>query len=280
MEATQNYLHDSFVASLQHTVTSSLDRIGKGWFNIHERSHDMYAHSKLRRLLTAIRFMMEDAVRSLVLRSVEAYATFMEAVCGQHARKQTTNQDSSGEPARAGVQHTKALLALTLQPASSGKGMEYKDDVASLPQRLTDLMLRSVAACQGLPQLEPLVLTKMTWAYKPKLAGVSLSDPVVLAAAQRVQHSWNTVLDLLKSHRSHFGRFDAILQRDNEAAVNELLGKGADLTLADVQSALIAAEKELADVKHGIPMQVCYMTSCLNNAISVHVRDVVCRARS
>jgi hypothetical protein len=137
-----------------------------------------------------------------------------------------------------------------------------------------------VAACQGLPQLEPLVLTKMTWAYKPKLAGVSLSDPVVLAAAQRVQHSWNTVLDLLKSHRSHFGRFDAILQRDNEAAVNELLGKGADLTLADVQSALIAAEKELADVKHGIPMQVCYMTSCFNNAISVHVRDVVCCARS
>jgi dynein heavy chain, axonemal len=263
LEATQNYLRDSFIAHLQHAVTSSLDRIGKGWFNIHERSHDMYAHSKLRRLLNAIRFMMEDTVRSLVLQSVQAYTTFTDDVCQHSVCIQSTCQicvDHEQSCKRA------PLLSVSLQPLPSG--IEYSDDIDSLPQQLSDLMLRSVAACQGLPQLEPLVLTKMTWAYKPKLAGVKTSEDVIQMAAKHVHKAWTAAVDVMRTYRAQFAHFEQLLQQDNEAVVNSLLAKGDELNLADVCNALAAAEKELDCVKHEIPQKVWAMCRVLRGHFS------------
>jgi hypothetical protein len=41
---------------MQRGLVSNLERVGKGWFNIHETNHQTYMYSKLRRLLNMVRF--------------------------------------------------------------------------------------------------------------------------------------------------------------------------------------------------------------------------------
>jgi dynein heavy chain, axonemal len=111
-DTTHNYLHDSFISTLQRSLTSSLDRVGKGWYNLHESNHETYSFSKLKKLLTAARFMAEDTIRHLTLTSLTAFAHFMRRVCDVTAVVKSTSEValSRGPTARR-----LPLLAVDLQ---------------------------------------------------------------------------------------------------------------------------------------------------------------------
>ena len=49
LESTSTYLRETWSASLKSGVRSALKEVGKGWFNLDERSAEVYAVSKLRR---------------------------------------------------------------------------------------------------------------------------------------------------------------------------------------------------------------------------------------
>lgn len=144
-EGTQNYLRDTFVPQLQRSVSSSLERAGKGWYNVHESNHATYEHSKLRKLLTAVRFMMEDSLRSLVLNSVAAFQRFMAAACAVRIEVAATDRVvcTSGHPApdaaaAAGAPggasgRSTALIALDMVLDGDPKRVDYSDDVEVRP---------------------------------------------------------------------------------------------------------------------------------------------------
>lgn len=67
-------LTDTWCATIKAHVKHCLTDVGKGWFNIHETSSEVYAFSKLRRFLTMVNFMMEDSLRKSVQTSLEDYA--------------------------------------------------------------------------------------------------------------------------------------------------------------------------------------------------------------
>jgi hypothetical protein len=52
LEATSTYLRETWSASLKSGVRSALKEVGKGWFNLDERSAEVHAVSKLRRHAT------------------------------------------------------------------------------------------------------------------------------------------------------------------------------------------------------------------------------------
>ena len=52
LEATSTYLRETWSASLKSGVRSALKEVGKGWFNLDERSAEVHAVSKLRRHVT------------------------------------------------------------------------------------------------------------------------------------------------------------------------------------------------------------------------------------
>lgn len=51
--------------------------------NLQERRLDTYEISKLRRLLTAVKFMMEDSLHALVKKSLREFVDFVEYICSR-----------------------------------------------------------------------------------------------------------------------------------------------------------------------------------------------------
>lgn len=197
-EATQNYLRDTFVPQLQRSVTSSLERAGKGWFNVHESNHATYEHSKLRKLLTAVRFMMEDTLCTLVINSVNAFERFMLHVCDVDIHIEATDDVQLTTSAHA---RPTTLIALDLQLEGEPKRVDFSDDVDMLPDQMVALMTRSVSGTEGLAQMEPLVMTKLYWAYKPKLATVGQGEELIQRAKGTVHAAWSKIVNALRKYR-------------------------------------------------------------------------------
>lgn len=200
-EATQNYLRDTFVPQLQRSVTSSLERAGKGWFNVHESNHATYEHSKLRKLLTAVRFMMEDALRTLVINSVNAFERFMQQACDLRIQVSATD---NVKISTVGNARPMPLIALDLQLDGDPKKLDFSDDVNVLPDQMVTLMTRSVSGTEGLAQLEPLVMSKLYWAYKPKLATVGQREELIQNAKETVHSAWSKIVESLCKYRCRF----------------------------------------------------------------------------
>jgi hypothetical protein len=262
-DSTQSYLHDSFVPALARGITASLERVGKGWFNLAEANHATYAHSKMRKLLIAARFMMVDAVRALVLGSLDSYARYMEVSCGAAVTVRSTS-DVAIERVSAGAagvtpraaQHRHPLLAVSLIVEQDSQGITFSDDVAAFPEQMAALALRGVAAAHGLEQLEPLVMTRLQWAYRPKLQAVHPQEPEVIAICERVRAAWRAAVAPLEAYRKLFGKHEAALARDNEAHVAALAARGSELSLAEVQGELRSAQAALAALAHDVPTSV------------------------
>lgn len=197
-EATQNYLRDTFVPQLQRSVTSSLERAGKGWFNVHESNHATYEHSKLRKLLTAVRFMMEDTLRTLVINSVNAFERFMLHVCDVNIQINATDDVKLTSRASA---RPNTLIALDLQLEGEPKKVDFSNDIDMLPDQMVSVMTRSVSGTEGLAQLEPLVMTKLYWAYKPKLATVGQGEELIQRAKGTVHTAWSKIVTALRKYR-------------------------------------------------------------------------------
>jgi len=51
-----------WVEQLIQIITDKLESIGKGWFNLFESNKESYEFSKLKKLLTRIKYMMQDTI--------------------------------------------------------------------------------------------------------------------------------------------------------------------------------------------------------------------------
>ena len=67
--------------SVKTHIRTCLKDVGKGWFNTNETSSEVYKFSKLRRFLMMVNFMMEDTLRNVVTKSLNAYAHGIALAC-------------------------------------------------------------------------------------------------------------------------------------------------------------------------------------------------------
>lgn len=68
---------EGWVGHLQKIIKSSFNDVGKGWFNIHERSKETYEFGKLKKFLTLVNFMMQDTVLNMCKESVHEFVDYM-----------------------------------------------------------------------------------------------------------------------------------------------------------------------------------------------------------
>ena len=62
LASTVTYLKDTWSSALKSAVKASLKEVGKGWFNLQERSSEVYAMSKLKRFLRMVNYIMQVCV--------------------------------------------------------------------------------------------------------------------------------------------------------------------------------------------------------------------------
>jgi len=71
-------LTEMWVEKLIHIITDKLETIGKGWFNLFESNKESYEFSKLKKLLTRIKYMMQDTIFKFANRSLNEFVTNIE----------------------------------------------------------------------------------------------------------------------------------------------------------------------------------------------------------
>ena len=114
--------------------------------------------------------MMEDSLQYLVHGSLTSFVTFNRALCDWDVTVHSTDRvDSTPRPAalRKGP-----LLTLDLEIDPSTGKIRLSEDPRLIPGQMAALLDQGIAATTGLNQLEPLLMSKLYWAYKPKLQSV------------------------------------------------------------------------------------------------------------
>lgn len=146
--------------------------------------------------------------------------------------------------------------AVHVQVQADTNTIVFSDNVSSIADQMVALMTRTVNSTHGLSQLEPLVMAKLFCADRLKLQVVHPQEETVLSLQKQVHTDWTRVVAPLLEYKQLFERYGSILVRDNEAHVQALVAKGAELMLADVRAELKEAEKILSSLSTDIPVSV------------------------
>ena len=75
------FLREAWIVTLSNSIHHKLGTIGNGWFNVNESRWDIYKLSKLYRLMSMVRFNLQDSLRSLVRESLLGLTRLLLNAC-------------------------------------------------------------------------------------------------------------------------------------------------------------------------------------------------------
>eukprot|EP00439_Symbiodinium_sp_Y106_P040791 s353_g5.t1 len=107
-------LKEAWPAALQTTVIREFESIQKGWFNVHEKSVDLYRQGKLRRFLLLARLIMQDTLRNIAKNAVKNYVEALERVAP--VRTFVESYASASCNYRAGAVAPGPIFAIEVKP--------------------------------------------------------------------------------------------------------------------------------------------------------------------
>ena len=82
---------NGWCGNLVKIIKTHFDDVGKGWFNIHEKSKATYEFGKLKKFLTLVNFMMQDTVLNICKDSVKEFVGFILDRCPTKTEIHKTN---------------------------------------------------------------------------------------------------------------------------------------------------------------------------------------------
>lgn len=78
---TLKFLRVTWLDKLTQIIRMHLGYLGKGWFNMNEKKHEIYDIAKLLRFMELIKHRMQNALRDMVLNSAEIFTNLVETPC-------------------------------------------------------------------------------------------------------------------------------------------------------------------------------------------------------
>eukprot|EP00775_Hariotina_reticulata_P004794 gene4794-5043_t len=179
MDAVSNHLKDNWMASIKNIIKSSFEGIGKGWYNLAESNFESYRFSKLRRLMSLVRYGMEDTLRYLAEGSMREFVGFIQASCYDAPSVSPSSPvAASTKPSSRKVPLLQAELLIT----PDGSDFAYSIPVDSIRSRILAVLDKGISKLQGLPQLEPAVMDQLFWPTVPVLNSVHLQEDITVQA--------------------------------------------------------------------------------------------------
>ncbi|KAI9175897.1 hypothetical protein H9P43_006261 [Blastocladiella emersonii ATCC 22665] len=227
MAAQRAWVRGEWAVQVQKTVEAGLAGVGKGWYNTNVASYEVYAMSRLKTFLTAVKFVMEDAMRTLVERTLEGFIAML-----------------AGNPAVV----KRPLLHLELVYRDGA--VVYDVPWEHIETLLMSLVDRALTVLEGVPDLEPLVLRHLFWATKTMLSCVTRQEPVVVAAKQHVAALLAGMKGDLDAHRAQFEPHLRLLRVDvaTFAAEYDAAGK----TVAEMEADMAKYQAEWEDLDRSL----------------------------
>jgi len=228
IQQTAAYLKDTWLTSLKNSLRNGLKDVGKGWFNLNETKREVYDISKLKKFMTMINFMMQDTLRSMTEESMASYSNFICGAVSYEVKIEDIGKVESKSTGASSMKWPLFKLELILNPdgtvdiGSNGLPIPFEQFV-QMPLALFDKALASVS---DIPQLEPMVVDKIFWSSKPKLASVHAEEPGAKKLREKMKVALETALVPMKEYIGRFAEFQEILNTDPEEFVTNFMTEG------------------------------------------------------
>ena len=282
-EKTAVLLREQWLSSLITSVTKSLEPIGKGWFNTREHRMSVYLQTKLCKLMTQIKFVMQDSLRTLAKSSTQQFQDLivsgLDFDVQVEAFDQVTNtrrvkHDTEPKAARGSRrwQWEKARMAEERARGIDGEherraGGLFVIDIVAAPKTNVlqpsfglegvetmplEIYDAAIAVMQGIPELQHLILTAMFWPEKPNLAAPDAKDDEVKARRDAIAGALKAARGPVEAYLDALKPLQDIIQMDSSAVVKEW----EDRKPEEIASALQGYQSKKSSMESRIPRNI------------------------
>ncbi|KNC54636.1 dynein heavy chain 2 [Thecamonas trahens ATCC 50062] len=263
---TLNHLKDNWKTNLKNAIRGTLKDVGKGWFNLNEKSREVYEISKLKKFMVMVKFVMQDTLRSLALDSLTSFHNLVVGSAPVHVDIASPGEvdvvfGSTPMPAAAAglAAHKYPLFAVDLV-VRDGQ-LVYSTKPSAFEEVPILLFERAISLIQDLPQLEPEVLQELFWATKPVLESVSRHDPVVLKLRAAMVGAVARSTGPLDAYLAQYDEYAGLIALDPLEAVRQLeddaaSGAGRPLTTAYLAELIQDHRVKQAELEELVPRSI------------------------
>uniref|UniRef100_A0A8C3K8B9 Dynein axonemal heavy chain 1 n=1 Tax=Calidris pygmaea TaxID=425635 RepID=A0A8C3K8B9_9CHAR len=215
----QTFLKDAWINTLTTAVKSNLRHAGKDWYNLEQSHWEVYQMSKLRKLMTRIKFMLQDSVRYLVQNSLISFTQLLLDACHgilNCSQDMEWGDDLINSPYRP---RRNPLFLTDLVLDSSG--VHFSPPVETFEKSLISLFDKGILVTHTVPQLEKYVLQNMLITDTPLLDSVGLHEPEVEELREAVRSAIRKALIPLQAYGKRYEKFLELNNNDLEFFLRE-----------------------------------------------------------
>ena len=214
---------------------------------------NVYLQSKLRKLMTQLKFIMQDSLRYLAENSNAAFTKLITVSTALEVEVKAfdeVNITVLGASADAKRPPPLFVLDVMIAPKTNKLYLSHDLDVVkALPLRLFDAATNIM---QGILNLEPQVLSNMFWPEKTTLSAPDRNDPAVADQRKRISRAMDEAIKPLYKYMESLAPLEAVLQIDTAAVIKQWEASTPEAIAAQLQS--YQAKRNLMDEK--IPKQI------------------------
>jgi dynein heavy chain len=245
-------LKDGWITVLKNIVKTGFKEVGKGWYNMMESNTEVYKISKLYKFMTAVKFMMQDSLRSMVVSSINEFLKSVKNITSQRVIINGTNDVRVFDLERSKELPKRPLFLIDLA-FKAGK-LQYNLDLEVFESIILGLFDRAITTPESLPQLEPLVLDQMFWATKPTLQIINSRETIIVKCRKELIASIRDGTAHLILYIAQFERHMKWLNMDIPTFAAEY--ESQEHTLEEMQADILRFSKEWEALDKDIPSHI------------------------
>jgi dynein heavy chain, axonemal len=214
---------------------------------------NVYLQSKLRKLMTQLKFIMQDSLRYLAESSNSAFTKLITVSTALEVDIKSFDEVTSIVlGGSADTKRPPPLFVLDVLIASKTNKLHLSHDldvVKALPLRLFDAATNIM---QGILNLEPQVLSNMFWPEKTTLSAPDRNEPMVAEQRKQIARAMEEAIKPLYRYLESLAPLEAVLQIDTAAVIKQWEASTPEAIAAQLQA--YQAKRNQMDEK--IPKQI------------------------
>ncbi|XP_076380684.1 dynein axonemal heavy chain 1 [Megalopta genalis] len=229
------YLKEPWLEKITQCVRMRLREVGKGWFNLDQKVHDVYDVMKLHRFMNLATLRMQHALRILVESSIVTFTDSLvnPALCALGVK----------EPFSWGENFVESRFQSSFKPLFNieiemdEKAAFYSTDPDAFVEVIVNLYDSAVASSHQIRQIHPFLLPSLKFPNDIFLSSVGLLDENVCRIRDRIKSAYQKSVIPLKAYAAEFHRFLELFNLDVAQYVEDM-NQQQDLTTLDIKDAI------------------------------------------
>ncbi|KAF7272031.1 hypothetical protein GWI33_015147, partial [Rhynchophorus ferrugineus] len=195
-------LKTTWLETLVFNIRMCIGDLGKGWFDINERSYEVYEISKLNRFMELVKYRMQYTLRLLVENSLQAFINMVETPCLPCLSADDDflwGNDLINSPF---ISHVSPIFSLQLKMDENGAF--YSTPPENFAEVLLKLFDEALRQTHQIRQVHPLLLSNLRFPADLCLSSVGLLADEVCHIRNRFLLAYKKALIPLKAYAKEY----------------------------------------------------------------------------